>query len=159
MSVAIRNADLARDRPAFLRFVFGSNTYESQFVSDRRLDDKFAAEHLDELFQRVAAKQGKVFVAEDEGSPVGWAVCHVDQHDPFVVQDERTFGYVSELYVDEPMRGRHVGRALLKCCEDYFRSLGLKTVLIGALSGNVRAIYAYRAAGYADYAVNLRKLL
>ncbi|NJN64939.1 MAG: hypothetical protein HC882_08730 [Acidobacteria bacterium] len=28
-----------------------------------------------------------------------------------------------------------------------------------ALSGNVRAVNAYRAAGFTDYAVNLRKVL
>jgi hypothetical protein len=54
---------------------------------------------------------------------------------------------------------RHVGRDLLTACENHFRTLGLKTVVIGALSQNARAVNAYHAAGYADYAVNLRKVL
>ena len=40
-----------------------------------------------------------------------------------------------------------------------FATLKVASVLIGALSANVRAVRAYRAAGYADYDVNLRKLL
>ena len=63
------------------------------------------------------------------------------------------------MFVDEAARGRHVGRMLLKACEDHFRALKLKTVDIGALAGNTRALNAYRAAGYSDNAVNLRKLL
>jgi len=76
-----------------------------------------------------------------------------------VREEERPFGYVAEMFVDEAFRGRHVGRMLLKACEDHFRALGLKSVLIGALSPNTRALNAYRAAGYTDYAINLRKLL
>ena len=91
--------------------------------------------------------------------PIGWAVCYVNQHDTFVRVEERPYGYVSELFVEEAARGRHVGRKLLNACEDYFRTLKVATVLIGALSANTRAVKAYKAAGYADYDVNLRKVL
>ena len=74
-------------------------------------------------------------------------------------EEERPYGYVSELFVEEAFRGRHIGRALLNACEDHFRTLGLKTVLIAALSANTRAVNAYRATGYTDYAINLRKIL
>ena len=159
MSLRIRDLDLARDRPALLRFIFGSNAYEAQFESDRRLDDACPEEFLPDLLARAEAKQGRVFVAEDAGEPIGWAVCYVNQHDTYVRPEERPYGYVSELFVDEAARGRHVGRKLLNACEDYFRTLKVTSVLIGALSANVRAVRAYKAAGYADYDVNLRKLL
>ena len=92
-------------------------------------------------------------------APIGWAVCYVNQHDTFVRPEARPYGYVSELFVEEAARGRHVGRKLLNSCEDHFRDLKVSSVLIGALSANVRAMKAYRAAGYGDYDVNLRKLL
>jgi hypothetical protein len=38
MSVVVRDADVARDAPVLQRFILGSNTYEAQFTSDRRLD-------------------------------------------------------------------------------------------------------------------------
>jgi ribosomal protein S18 acetylase RimI-like enzyme len=159
MSVRIRDADLSRDKPALLRFIFGSNVYEAQFESDRRLDEACAEEFLPELLERAQSKQGRVFVAEEAGVPIGWAVCYVNQHDTFVRVEERPYGYVSELFVEEAARGLHVGRKLLNACEDHFRALKVATVLIGALSANTRAMNAYKAAGYADYDVNLRKVL
>jgi ribosomal protein S18 acetylase RimI-like enzyme len=159
MSVAIRDADLTRDKPALVRFLMGSNQFESQWEKDRRLDADFPDEYLSQLVERAKAKQGRLLVAEEAGAVVGWAMCFLDEHDTFVEQEERPFGYVAEMYVEEALRGRHIGRALLKACEDHFRALGIESVLISALSPNVRALNAYRAAGYTDYAVNLRKIL
>ncbi len=159
MTVHIRDLDLARDKPALQRFILGSNTYEAQFESNRRLDAAVGEEFLPELVERATAKQGRIFVAEDAEIVLGWAVCYVEQEETYVRPEERPYGYVAELFVEEAERGRHIGRSLLKCCESHFRSLGLKSVHIGALSPNIRAMNAYRAAGYTDYAVNLRKIL
>lgn len=159
MTPHIRDADLSRDTPLLQQFIVGSNTHEAQFESDRRLDANAGVEYLLQLVDSAAKKQGRIFVAEEAGAPIGWVVCYVEQHEPFVKEEERPYGYVSELFVDEAFRGRHVGRALLDACEDHFRALGLKTVLIAALSANTRAVNAYRATGYTDYAINLRKVL
>jgi len=157
--ITIRDADLARDRATLERFILGSNTYEAQWESDRRLDANVGADYLPDLIDRAATKQGRMLVAEQDGAVIGWAMCHVDRHESFVLEEERRFGYIAELFIEESARGQHVGRTLLKSCEDHFRAMGVKTVLIGALSPNTRARNAYRAAGYADYAVNLRKVL
>jgi GNAT superfamily N-acetyltransferase len=159
MTVQIRDLDLARDKPALLRFILGSNTYEAQFESDRRLDKDCPEEFLPVLLERAKARRGHIFIAEEEGEPIGWAVCYVNEHDVYVRPAERPYGYVSELFVEEAARGRHVGRKLLNACEEYFRTLKIATVSIGALSANTRAVRAYKAAGYADYDVNLRKVL
>lgn len=159
MTVLIRDVELSRDTQALHRFILGSNTYEAQFESDRRLDAGVGAAYLPDLLERIAKQQGRSFIAEDAGATIGWAACYVDRHEAFVKDDERSIGYVAELFVDEAHRGRHVGRTLLTACEDHFRALGLNSVLIGALSRNTRAANAYRAAGYTDYAINLRKLL
>ena len=155
----VRDADVARDKLALQRFILGSNTYEAQFESDRRLDAAVGEEFLPELVERATTKQGRIFVAEDGDVILGWAVCYVEQEETYVRPEERPYGFVAELFVEEAARGHHVGRTLLKSCEDHFRALGLKSVHIGALSPNVRAVNAYRAAGYTDYAINLRKLL
>jgi ribosomal protein S18 acetylase RimI-like enzyme len=159
MSVLIRDADLSRDRPSLERFILGSNTYEAQFESDRRLDAAVGADYLPYIVERLANKRGRIFVAENAGTAIGWAACYADEHEFFVKKEERPYGYVAELFVEEAYRGRHIGRQLLTACEDHFREVGLKTVLIGALSANIRATNAYHAAGYADYAINLRKVL
>ena len=159
MNVSIRDADFARDRATLARFILGSNAYEAEWESDRRLDAGVGAAYLPDLIDRVTKQQGRIFVAEEAGAAIGWAACYVDHHDAFVKEEDRPFGYVAEMYVDEAARGRHVGRVLLEACENHFRTLGVKTVLIGVLSPNARAVNAYKAAGYTDYAINLRKLL
>jgi len=159
MNVYVRDASLPADKPALMRFIAGSNSFESQWESDRRLDAALPEEFLAELVARAKAKRGRLFVADDAGTVVGWAMCYVDQHETFVREEERPFGYVAEIFVEEALRGRHVGRELLKACEDHFRLLKVKTVIISALCANVRAVRAYTAAGYTDYAINLRKLL
>ena len=48
---------------------------------------------------------------------------------------------------------------LIEACEHYFRSLSIGSVMISALAANDRAVKAYRAAGFADYSINFRKIL
>jgi ribosomal protein S18 acetylase RimI-like enzyme len=159
MSLAIRDADLSHDRATLERFILGSNTYEAQWESDRRLDAAVGADYLPVLIERVTQQQGRIFVAENAGTLVGWTACYLEQHDAFVKDEERPFGYVAELFIDDAHRGLHIGRSLLKSCEDHFRALGVKSVLIGALAPNTRAVNAYLAAGFSDYAIEFRKRL
>lgn len=159
MSILIRDAKLPGDKPALLRYIAELNRFEAKFERDRRDDNAFPEEFLTELVARAKEKQGRIFMAEETGATLGWAMCYVEQHETFVRPEVRAFGYVAEMFVEERARGRHVGRMLLKACEDHFRRLKLKTVLIGALAPNDRALSAYRSAGYADYAINLRKVL
>lgn len=159
MSVVIRDAKPRTDKPALLRFIFELNKFEAQFEHDRRLDKAFPEEFLAELTKRAKEKHGRIFIAEDGGKALGWAMCYLEHHETFVRKELRPFGYVAEMFVDESARGRHVGRMLLKACEDHFRATPARSVIIGALWANARAVRAYKAAGYADYAVNLRKLL
>lgn len=77
----------------------------------------------------------------------------------FVIPDERNFAYIFELFVIEGTRGTGVGRALIVACEEWARVKNYKSIQIGVLAGNTRAAKIYREAGYADYALELRKYL
>ena len=155
----IRSAELPRDRDAILTFIDGSQAYEAAFEPNRRLDGQVAAEHFERLLKDVSENRGGMFVAEASGAVVGWACCSVQEHGVFVQENERRYGYISEVYVDETHRARHIGRALIAACEDHGRKLGITSIHIGVLSGNARAISAYRSAGFTDYALELRKRL
>jgi GNAT superfamily N-acetyltransferase len=76
-----------------------------------------------------------------------------------VVEHLRREGFIIELYVEEAMRGKGVGQALIAACEDEARRLGLKRIMIGVLSGNRRAAEIYQRAGYAPYQLELAKSL
>ena len=82
-----------------------------------------------------------------------------DEQEIYIVAEERTYGYIAELYVVEDMRGRGVGRALIAACEEWARGRGLKVMMIGVLTRNARAHAVYRGAGYDDQVTLLRKYL
>lgn len=155
----IREARFPEDTPSALRFVMALQSHEREFEPNRRIDDSVAEEYLTVLRKR-AEKNGRIFVAEDDKSHVlGWAVIYEDEQELYVVAEERTYGRLTELYVESDARGKGVGRALIAACEDWARARGHKHVLIGALSQNALAMAVYQGSGYAPYASFLRKYL
>jgi GNAT superfamily N-acetyltransferase len=86
-------------------------------------------------------------------------VVHEDDDDIYVVETERRFAYVSELFVTEEARGTGAGKALLDACEAWARGRGMTVMQIGVLPANVRAEAVYRRAGYDSYAMQMRKYL
>jgi len=159
MTFHLRDIDLTADRPAALSFIMGSQRYEHAFEPNRRLDPAVADEYFAELAEELAQKQGRAFVAERRGEVVGWGVLVVEEGPLFVTEDERSYAYITELFVNEAARGLGVGQALIAACEEEARRLGLKQIMIGALSGNRRAMDIYERAGYRPYTAELRKYL
>jgi len=158
--VGIREADLARDRTAFLAFIMGSQHYEYAFEPNRRLDPPVAEEHLARMLSLLGERGGRIFVAADDADrAVGWGIVVEQEDDIYVVAEERRYAYIAELFVVEPLRGSGAGRALIAACEDWARARGLTVMQIGVLAGNVRAHDIYRRQGYADYGIQLRKYL
>jgi GNAT superfamily N-acetyltransferase len=159
MAFRIRDIELPRDRDAAVSFIHGLQLHEHAFEKDRRVDDSVAGEYFDVLMERVTKNGGRMFIAEEEGRAVGWAVFIVEEGYLYVVEAERTQGYIAELYLDESVRGRGAGRALIEACEDEARRRGLSHIKIGVLSGNRNAAEMYGRAGYAPYSAALRKYL
>ena len=156
----IREAVLPKDRPAILSFIMGIQHFENAIEPDRRIDPGVAEEYYVVIRARTAERKGKIFLADDAaGRSVGWAVVHEDQNEVFVVADERIYDHIAELYVVEEARGRGVGAALIASCEEWARQRGFKTIMIGALAANSRALDVYRDSGYTPYATLLRKYL
>lgn len=163
MTFRIRDIDLAADRQAALSFIMGSQRYEHDVEPNRRLDPAVADEYFAELVEELARKQGRAFVAEREGQEdgqvIGWGVLVVEEGPVFVTEEERRYGYITELFVNEAARGLGVGQALIAACEEEARARGLRQIMIGALSANRRAMDIYGRAGYRPYTAELRKYL
>ncbi len=156
---AIRDLRLPEDRPACLSFIYGLQKYEHAIEPDRRIDAAVAEDYFADLMKRVAEEQGRVFVAERQDRAIGWAVFLVSQTYVYIVEEQRTYGYIAELFVTEQARGSGAGKALIKACEDEGRGRGLKLMMIGVLAGNRRSASIYAQAGYSPYAMELRKYL
>jgi len=155
----IREARLPDDEAVMCGFIDGLQKFEHAFEPDRRIDARAGADYLPHLLTRVKKNDGKVFIAEEGGRPVGWAVFHTHDNMIYVVEGERHYGYIAELFVEEASRGHGIGRALIAACEEAARALKLKLIMIGVVADNSRARKTYEAAGFRNYAIELRKYL
>ena len=156
--MTIRAVRLPDDEPAIFSFIWGLQHFENAFEPNRRLDPGFAAEHWADVQTQVAAR-GALFVAEDNGKPVGWVFVVEEVGDLFVREDERRYGFVAELFVEDAARGQGHGRALIAACEDWTRARGMAVLIIGVLSGNGKAAAVYQRDGFAPYNLFMRKYL
>jgi GNAT superfamily N-acetyltransferase len=154
----IRAARLPDDEPAILSFIWGLQKFENAFEPNRRLDLAFATEHWADVRGQAAAR-GAIFIAENDGHAVGWALVLEESGDLFVAEKERRHGFVAELFVEDSARGRGHGRALIAACEDWTRARSMAVLIIGALSGNDKAAAMYQRGGFAPYNLFLRKYL
>jgi GNAT superfamily N-acetyltransferase len=155
----VREARLPADEPAILAFINGLQDYEAAFEPDRRRDPNFAIEHWRELQHRCAEKHGIMLIAEDGGKAVGWAFAHDEKAEVFVVEPERSHGFLAELFLMPEARGKGLGRALIEGCEAWARGRGHKLLTVGVLAENPAAIRAYEGAGYAPYVAIMRRYL
>jgi GNAT superfamily N-acetyltransferase len=159
-NATIREVRLPDDEPAILSFLHGLQDYEAEFEPNRRRDPAWAVEHWREAQHRCAERHGVMLVAEDDaGKAVGWAFAHDARGELFVVEAERNHGYLAELFVVKEARGKGHGRALIAGCEAWARERGHKVLLVGVQAPNALAIRSYEGAGFAPYALTMRRYL
>ena len=156
--MTIRAVRLPDDEPAILSFIWGLQKFENAFEPNRRLDSGFADEHWADV-RRQVAERGAMFIAENDGGPVGWAFVVEEAGDLFVKEGERRYGFIAELYVETSARGQGHGRALIAACEDWSRGRGMTVLIIGVLTGNGKAAAVYQRDGFAPYNLFMRKYL
>ncbi len=155
----IRAARLPEEQGVFEDFVKGLTHYEAGFVWDRRTDDAVGRDYYASLAKRIAKDDGRVFVAEIDGKPVGWLVSLISEAGPDVRPEERQRGFIVELFIEPAWRSKGVGRALAQAAEADFRARGIHIMMIGVMSGNAHARAAYEAWGFAPYVEQLMKRL
>ena len=104
-------------------------------------------------YVEMLAGRGAYFLAHDAnargGPAVGYAFANVSHtvDDTFVVHGGCV--EVTTLVVAASRRGEGIGAALLAEAEGYARSLGMDTLKIGVMSGNLAAREFYESHGYA----------
>ncbi|HEY2071295.1 MAG TPA: GNAT family N-acetyltransferase [Rhizomicrobium sp.] len=155
----IRDAIWPQDRAAAESFIHGSQLFEKAIEPNRRLDSQIAPEFFDVLMDEVAKNGGIVRVAESDGRAVGWVVAYPQIDNLYILESERRYFSISELFVDESVRGQGIGRALIAVCETHAKAEGFKILKIGVLAANHRAERIYEEAGYRPYGMTLRKYI
>jgi len=155
--MTVRAARLPGDEPAILSYIRQLQDHEARFEPNRRRDPGFAMDHWRDVQHRCAEKHGAMFIAEQDGAPVGWAFACEEHGELFIREPERRHGFLAEIFVEPPARRAGHGKALIAACEGWSRARGHGVMTIGVLARNQGAIRAYEGAGYEPYTLIVRK--
>lgn len=147
------------DRDAVVELIHRLNLFEADLTGDRRRDYGGAIGYYDELMQRLARRQGRIVLAEEDGIVVGAMGFSLDEDAAYVTDDVRRHGTVTDLIVREESRGNGIGQMLLREAERLTRQAGCKRLVIAALVANERACRTYERFGFEPYVSILTKEL
>ena len=93
------------------------------------------------------------FIGELDGQPVGFACLRLIPH----LQGDEPYAELTDIYVDAPFRRQGVARALIARVELAARAGGAGGLVIITGFDNEGAQTAYRASGYANWALAMQK--
>jgi ribosomal protein S18 acetylase RimI-like enzyme len=129
-------------------------------------DDATALTRMLNLFDGIGATSEQVrvrmlacqqvlttFIGEMDGQPVGFACLRLVPH----LQGDEPYAELTDIYVDAPFRRHGVARALIVQVEAAARAAGASEVVVITGFDNEGAQAAYRANGYANWALAMRK--
>ncbi len=100
----------------------------------------------------VRKHQGRIFIAEAAGTPVGFASCLIRAQDSLEKLEYRPlkWGSLTGIFVVPAARGSGVGRLLILSAERYLAGKGRNRVSLTVFAPNERAHRLYRSLGYQD---------
>lgn len=117
----------------------------------------FEPKSLEAIREHMAAASAidTVLLAERDGVAVGFASLRLLPQ----VENDLPHAELSDLFVEERARRQGIGRALVGLAETLAKDRGCPQIVLVAGSDNDGARRFYRAVGFEDHAVQLRKNL
>jgi ribosomal protein S18 acetylase RimI-like enzyme len=105
------------------------------------------------LYEELLRKDDSILLlASHEERLVGYALLHVlAARDSWAGDTWATDDRIAELEslsVLSTHRGAGIGKALIRACHDYLRSIGVQDVIVGVLPDNTGALRLYEQFGY-----------
>ena len=158
MTITLRTAFPA-DRDAVVSLIRQLNVVEADLTGDRLRDHHAASAYHEELLERLAKRDGRVILAEEDGEVLAAMGFVVQTDAAYMVESVREYAVVTDLVVDARFRGRGIGQMLLREAERLAREAGLKRLTIAALVANERAERTYREFGFEPYVTIMTKAL
>ena len=158
MAITLRTAFPA-DRDAVVSLIRQLNVVEADLTGDRLRDHSAANAYHEELLERLAKRDGRVILAEEDGEVLAAMGFVVQTDAAYMVESVREYAVVTDLVVDARFRGRGIGQMLLREAERLAREAGLKRLTIAALVANERAERTYREFGFEPYVTIMTKAL
>lgn len=148
------------DHEAFLSLARELQGFEAELYELMKPADEIGPWYYDLLEEYSRKEDGTILIAWDSGQAVGYASIFTRvEEDGKREEVPYTYAYVGDLVVTAAARGRGIARQLLDACEDYARRAGRAELRIKVLAGNRRAHDVYRAFGFDDLHIDMRKKL
>lgn len=128
----------------------------AQHVAGR--PDLFAPLEDLSAFEAYVREDGlRLFLAERDGEPLGYALTRVVDRAANPYMRRRFFLRVEEICVDERFRRQGVGCALMQAVREEAKSMGCPRVVLDVWSFNEEAMRFYQSMGFHAYQTFLEK--
>lgn len=155
--LTIRKADL-KDIPTIDKLLLEVHKVHSDARPD--LFKVGARKYTDEQLKEIITNdKTPVFVADDDGTVVGYAFCI---HKQFIndnnMTDIKTL-YIDDLCVDENCRGKHVGTKLYEYVLNYAKENNYYNVTLNVWAANTNALAFYQKIGLQVQKIGMEKIL
>jgi ribosomal protein S18 acetylase RimI-like enzyme len=150
MGIAIR-VYRQDDAPAVRRCVLELQEFERTIDPRLRPGEEMADRYWESIQARCAEANGRVFVAEQDGSVVGFVAVLAGERFTELDDPPGTYALVTDLVIQSSHRGRGIGRQLIQHAEAFARGAGATELRIGVLAENTVARQLYRSAGFVPH--------
>ncbi len=155
--LTIRRAEL-KDIPTIDKLLLEVHKVHSDVRPD--LFKVGARKYTDEQLKDIITNdKTPVFVADDNGTVVGYAFCI---HKQFIndnnMTDIKTL-YIDDLCVDENCRGKHVGTKLYEYVLNYAKENNYYNVTLNVWAANTNALAFYQKIGLQVQKIGMEKIL
>lgn len=127
----------------------------------RSREDLHAQRYFEALQKDLAENQGTMFVAENDGTLVGYISARIERSSEIDTETKYPAkqGYIEGLFVDEAHRGKGISSRLMEHAEKYFRKNGCDFSSVACVAVNEAARKFYAKQGYAEQYIDLLKKL
>ena len=147
-NVAIRPATLA-DLDAIVTLWMAMMRDHEAFDPRIRLADKADNAYRQYARYYIARGDAAVFVAECQHEVVGFSLAYCTRNLPMFRPVK--YGYLSDLVVCAPWRGRGIGSTLFEATKRWFRKQGVAHVQLQVYSRNASALAFWGKLGFSDF--------
>lgn len=136
------------------KYIASIDKFKLNILTDEYRDGYFA-----NTLSEVYSNKGKIFVALYEGNVVGMVAGYMVS---YTLEDKLDYvcppkGMVSELIVDQNLRGGGVGKLLMAQMEQYLKSLGCEYIKLQVFAYNDGAKRFYDNMGYEPVLIDMLK--
>jgi ribosomal protein S18 acetylase RimI-like enzyme len=147
-------------RPASLSDVDLLRDFERKLISHEQENEKTLKQERELLYYDIPkliedVRNTCVLIAELDGNPVGCGFGQIRENDHF--NQEKQYGYIGLMYVDESSRGNNVGHSIVQELVRWFHSRTIREIRLKVYASNPGAIKAYEKYGF-EHMVHEMKL-